>query len=318
MTDRAPGSPAPNAAGGGSDQWAEGTKSEAAPKARTAGTRSGPATGTRSQLRRARAAAFFDLDRTLISGASAFAFGVAAWRKGMVPARELFRNATGALVFRLIGGSDERSEATRDRILQAVAGQRVEDLVALGDEVVPRLLAKVRPEARSLLDMHAEAGRDRYIVSASSQELISRLAVELGLEGGIGTRSEIIDGRYTGDLDGPFVYGVGKAEAVEKLAAERGYDLRLSYAYSDSSSDLPLLELVGHPVAVNPDRALEAIAHQRGWPTVEFSRTAKRVVKTTTAVTGAAGVAVAGYLLGRRHGRVGVEAQQGRLVNSYQ
>ncbi len=166
--------------------------------------------------------------------------------------------------------------------------------------------------------MHAEAGRARYIVSASPQELISRLAVELGLEGGIGTRSEIVDGRYTGELDGPFVYGVGKAGADEKLAKERGYDLRLSYAYSDSSSDLPLLELVGHPVAVNPDRALEAIAHQRGWPTVEFSRTAKRVVKTTTAVTGAAGVAVAGYLLGRRHGRVGVETRQGRLANSYQ
>ncbi len=305
MTDRAPGSGATGAESGGG-----------AAEARAGGTERTTTSGTPG-ARRARAAAFFDLDRTLISGASAFAFGVAAWRKGMVPARELVRNATGALIFRLIGDSDERSEATRDRILQAVAGQQVEDLVALGDEVVPRLLAKVRAEARTLLDMHGEAGRDRYIVSASAQELISRLAAELGLEGAIGTRSEIADGRYTGKLDGPFVYGVGKAEAVEKLAAERGYDLRLSYAYSDSSSDLPLLELVGHPVAVNPDRALDSIAHQRGWPTVEFSRTAKRVVKTTTAVTGAAGVAVAGYLLGRRHGRIGTELQQGRLVNSY-
>ncbi len=305
MADRAPVSGATAAEGSGAATQPRAGKDKGTP-------------GAARQLGRPRAAAFFDLDRTLISGASAFAFGVAAWRKGMVPAHELLRNATGALIFRVIGDSDERSEATRDRILQAVTGQRVEDLVALGDEVVPRLLAKVRTEARSLLDMHAEAGRDRYIVSASAQELISRLAAELGLEGGIGTRSEIIDGQYTGQLEGPFVYGVGKAEAVEKLAAERGYDVRLSYAYSDSSSDLPLLELVGHPVAVNPDRALESIAHQRGWPTVEFSRTAKRVVKTTTAVTGAAGVAVAGYLLGRRHGRIGAELHQGRLVNSYQ
>jgi HAD superfamily hydrolase (TIGR01490 family) len=270
--------------------------------------------GPRPAGRVAPAAAFFDLDRTLISGASAFAFGTAAWRNDLIPAHQLARDAVNALVFRLTGGTDERSEATRDRILGAVAGKRVEDLVALSDDVVPALLAKVRPESKSLLEMHAQAGRDRYIVSATPQELSDPLAAALDLEGSIGTRSEIVDGRYTGRLDGPFVYGAGKAEAVEKLAAERGYDLRLCYAYSDSASDLPLLELVGHPVAVNPDRSLAAAAHQRGWPIVVFSRTVKRVVKTTTATTGASGLAVAGYLLGRRHGRIAAEAQRGRLV----
>ncbi|MCA1711937.1 MAG: HAD-IB family hydrolase [Actinobacteria bacterium] len=256
----------------------------------------------------ARSAAFFDLDRTLISGASAYAFGVAAWRTNMVPGRELLRDGLSALVFRMTGGSDARSEATRDRILAAVAGQRVEDLEALGDLVVPRLLDKVRPEARSLLEMHANAGRHRYIVSASPVELIGRLADALGLEGGIGTVSEIVDGCYTGQLAAPFCYGPGKAEGIEKIAAERGYDLQLSYGYSDSSSDLPMLELVGHPVAVNPDRALEEVAHQRGWPIVIFSRRTKQVVRTTTALSGAAGVAFGTYMMGRRHGRIAAEA----------
>ncbi|MGH3443229.1 MAG: HAD family hydrolase [Nitriliruptorales bacterium] len=259
-----------------------------------------------------RAAAFFDLDRTLISGASAFAFGMAAWRHDMVTARELVNDAANALVFRLTGGSDERTERTRDRILGAVEGTAVEDLAEIGEEVVPELLAKVRPESQSLLEMHAEARRDRYIVSASPQELTDALAQALGLEGSVGTRSEIVGGRYTGRLDGPFVYGAGKAEAIAKLAAEKGYDLRLSYAYSDSASDLPMLELVGHPVAVNPDRNLEQVAHQRGWPIVVFSRKAKRVVKTTTASAGAAGIALATYFFGRRHGRISAEAARGR------
>jgi HAD superfamily hydrolase (TIGR01490 family) len=262
----------------------------------------------------ARAAAFFDLDRTLISGSSAFAFGLAAWRNDFVPTRELVGDATNAFVFRLAGGSDARSEATRERILSAVAGHEVDELMRLGEDVVPQLLAKVRPEAQSLLEMHAEAGRDRFIVSATPQELTDRLAEALGMEGSVGTRSEVVDGRYTGRLDGPFVYGQGKAEAVEKLAAERGYDLRLCFAYSDSSSDLPLLELVGHPVAVNPDRSLESVAYQRGWPIVVFARKAKRVVKSTTAAGGAVALALATYGLGRRHGRIAAEARQGRLT----
>jgi phosphoserine phosphatase len=162
--------------------------------------------------------------------------------------------------------------------------------------------------------MHHEAGRDTYIVSASPIEVVDPLAGALGMTGAIATRSEIVDGRYTGRLDGPFVYGEGKREAIAKLAAQEGYDLRLCYSYSDSASDLPMLELVGHPVAVNPDGPLESVAHQRGWPIVIFARRTKKVVKTTTASVGAVSLAGATYALGRRHGRIAAEAARGRLL----
>ncbi len=259
-----------------------------------------------------RAAAFFDLDRTLISGASPFYFGIAAWRNKMIPTNELLTDAVNAIWFRLAGASDEKSEAIRDRILHAVEGANQADLLSLNEEIVPQLLAKVRPESRGLVDMHHEAGRDTYIVSASPIELVEPLARALGMTGGIATESEVVDGVYSGRLSGPFVYGEGKTEAIAKLSAERGYDLRLCYAYSDSVSDLPMLELVGHPVAVNPDNGLQSLAHQRGWPTVIFSRQTKRVIKTTTAVTGAGAAAAGTYLLGRRHGRIQSEAARGR------
>lgn len=265
----------------------------------------------------ATAAAFFDLDRTLVSGSSAFHFGVAAWRNDLLPARALARDAVNALSFRLFGATDESSEAVRDRILQAVKGIEQSDLIALNEEIVPRMLEKVRPESRGLIDMHHEADRDCWIVSASPQEIIEPLASALGMEGGIGTRSKVVGGRYTGELDGPFVYGDGKAEAIAKLSAERGYDLRLSYAYSDSVSDLPMMEMVGHPVAVNPDRPLENVANQRGWPIVVFARRTKAVVRTTTALSGTAGVAALAYVFGRRHGRIAAEAARGRKLKPW-
>ncbi|HEX9889124.1 MAG TPA: HAD-IB family hydrolase [Nitriliruptorales bacterium] len=256
-----------------------------------------------------RAAAFFDLDNTIISGSSVFYFGLAAWRDGMIPTGQLVRDGWNNVTFKLFGASDEGSEAIRDRILEAVAGVEQSRLIGLTEQIIPRVLQKVRPEAKGLLDMHAAAGRDRYLISASPVELVAEVAKDLGLEGGIGTESEVdASGCYTGNLVGPFTYGPGKAEAIEKLAAEKGYDLRLSYAYSDSASDLPMLEMVGHPVAVNPDSALESVAHQRGWPIVVFARRTKLVVKTTTAVTGAIGLATGTYLLGRRHGRIQAEA----------
>lgn len=250
-----------------------------------------------------KAAAFFDLDRTLISGSSVFAFGMAAWRHGMVTTRELLDDATNAVIFRFGGSTDEKADAVRDRILEAIQGRPVAEVEELGDEVIAQLLEAVRRESQALIDLHEEAGRDTYIVSASPIEIVREFANAVGLTGGIGTVSEIVDGTYTGRLSEPFCYGKGKATAIEKLASERGYDLRLCYAYSDSISDIPMLELVGHPVAVNPDRALESLAYHRGWPIIEFSRTAKRVIGTTTAVVGAAGVATATYFLGRSHGR---------------
>ncbi|MEX0869472.1 MAG: HAD family hydrolase [Nitriliruptoraceae bacterium] len=259
-------------------------------------------------------AAFFDLDRTLISGSSTFTFGLTAWRHGLLPGRVLAVDAAQAAAFKLFGATDERSASIRDRILQAVEGIARDDLLALNEEIIPQLLERVRPESRGLVDMHHEAGRDCWMVSASPQEMVAPLAASLGMEGGIGTRPEVVDGRYTGRIDGPFVYGEGKAEAVAKIVAERGYDLRLCYAYSDSASDLPMMEMVGHPVAVNPDGPLQAVAHQRGWPIVIFARRTKQVVKTTTAIAGAAAVATTTYAMGRRHGRISSQAKRARRL----
>lgn len=261
-----------------------------------------------------KAAAFFDLDRTLISGSSTFYFGVAAWRAKMLQARTLLVDAGQAMLFKLFGATDERSASIRDRILHAVEGIRHDELIALNETIIPRMLEKVRPESRGLVDMHHDAGRECWIVSASPQEMVDPLATALGMEGGIGTRPEVVDGRYTGRLEGPFVYGEGKAEAIAKLIAQRGYDPRLCYAYSDSASDLPMMEMVGHPVAVNPDSALQTVAQQRGWPIVIFARKKKQVVKTTTAVVCAGGLAAATYVVGRRHGRLSAQLRARRLV----
>ena len=222
-------------------------------------------------------AAFFDLDRTLITGSSAFALGVAAWRADLLPTRQLVLDALAALRFAFAGASDDTSHALRDRILGAVQHIRLDDLVALNADIVPRLLARVRPEAMRLIEQHRAAGRATYIVSASPIELVEPLAKALGMTAGIGTRSEIVDGRYTGQLVGPFCYGDGKVTAITELAGWEGFDLDKCYAYSDSASDLPMMSAVGHPVAVNPDGALERHARQHGWPVVELDRKSTRL-----------------------------------------
>jgi HAD superfamily hydrolase (TIGR01490 family) len=250
-----------------------------------------------------RSAAFFDLDRTLISGSSTFVFGMAAWRAGLVAKRQFMKDAAGALMFRYGGASDETSHSVRDRILGAVEGVRHDDLVGLNKAIVPKLLERVRPEARELVDQHRHAGRATYIVSASPVELVNPLATALGMTAGIGTVSEIVDGVYTGRLAGPFCYAEGKVEAIQDLARWQGYDLRLCYAYSDSASDLPMLECVGHPVAVNPDSKLERIANRRGWPTVIFSQRTKAVVRRSSQAVGAASLAAGSFVAGIEYAR---------------
>ncbi len=248
-------------------------------------------------------AAFFDLDRTLMSGSSAFYFGRTAYREGLLPLPRLLVDAANGLMFRLFGASDEKSEQLRDRILESVAGTEAETLRRLAPGVVEELLGKIRPEAQALLDMHQEAGRDVYIISASPVEVVGELARALEIEGGLGTESEIVDGVYTGRLAAPFCYGEGKADHIRKLAAQKGYDLAHCYAYSDSASDLPMMQIVGHPVAVNPDRAMEAVAHRRGWPIVEFNRQAKQIAKLSAAAAFTIGGAAGGWMLGVRSER---------------
>ena len=231
-----------------------------------------------------RTAAFFDLDRTLIRGSANFPLALAAFRAGYVPPRDLLRDAVSAVRFVLHGASDEASAALRERILRAVAGHPAADVIALGGAFIPRIAERVLPEARAALDRHAAAGEDRIIVSASPIEIVSAIADALGLEGAVGTRSEIVDGRYTGRLEGPFCYREGKVVEVQRLAAERDYDLSRSTAYSDSISDLPFLQCVGNPVAINADKELAAHAASLGWRTIPVAKpTLRRTTKLVPA-----------------------------------
>lgn len=247
------------------------------------------------------AAAFFDLDRTLISGSSAFVFGVSAWRADMLPTGQFAKDAVGALVFKLRGDhGGDIADGVRQRILGAVKGVNQDSLIGLNESIVPKLLGKVRPESKELLERHRRQGRATYIVSASPKELVEPLAKALGMTDGIGTVSEVVDGSYTGELVGPFCYGLGKVEAIKQIAAWEGFDLGQCYAYSDSISDLPMLEAVGHPVAVNPDNRLNDIARTRGWPIVIFARKTKTVIRRTTATVGTAALAAGSFAAGWR------------------
>nr|WP_245603682.1 HAD-IB family hydrolase [Intrasporangium oryzae] len=222
--------------------------------------------------RPASAAAFFDLDRTLIRGSANYPLAIAAFRSGHVPWRDLVKDTFNAISFHRKGSTDEGSAALRERILGAVAGIRQSDIIHLAHAIVPRVVGRAIPESLDLLAECRAAGYDRIVVSASPIELVAPIAEELGLEGAVATRSELEDGRYTGRLVGEFCYGAGKVVEIEKLAAERGYDLDRCSAFSDSVSDLPMMERVGTAVAVNPDKELRELAHERGWRVVEIGR----------------------------------------------
>ncbi len=219
-------------------------------------------------------AAFFDLDKTLIEGSSALHFGRAAYKHGLVSRRQLARDGWANLKFRLKGSNDADTDALRQRILDALAGQRVIDLQRLGPDVLAGILPLLYREVLREAYAHQDAGRPAYIVTAASQELAEVLAHVLVLDGGVGMRSEIRDGVYTGRPSGPFTYREGKAQAIRELAEREGFDLAESYAYSDSESDLPMLRAVGHPVAVNPDGALERVARAEGWRIMRFDKLA--------------------------------------------
>ncbi len=251
-----------------------------------------------------RTAAFFDLDRTLIAGSSAFVFARAARDAGYIRILDFIPDVVRALRFRFIGSSDESTVNVRDRILAGVGGMKQSDLVGLNELVLPELLGLIRPEARALLEQHHAAGRETWIVSASPIEIVEPLATALGMTGGIGTRGAVENGVYTGQLDGPFCYGEGKAEAISLLASERNIDLGNSWSYSDSMSDVPMMELVGHAVAVNPDAELAALARRKGWPVVVFAQRSKMLIRRSSTITFTLLAMIASYALGMRRGRL--------------
>jgi HAD superfamily hydrolase (TIGR01490 family) len=236
-------------------------------------------------------AAFFDLDRTLMQGSSAFQFGRAAYRAGLMSRRQLVADGMANLRFRLRGSNDADTAALRDRISGALAGTRVRDLERLGAEVLAGILPRLYPQMLAVAYEHQDAGRRVYIVTAASQELAEMLAHVLRFDGAIGTRySTVQDGVFTGVPAGPFIYRTGKAVAMQELAERAGIELAESYAYSDSESDLPMLRAVGHPVVVNPDADLLRIARAEGWQVMRFDRLGRRL----TAAAALGSVALAG------------------------
>lgn len=247
-----------------------------------------------------RVAAFFDLDGTLIPGSANIPFAKAAFKEGFVSKRELLIDFRNGISFILKGATDERSAQVRDRILGAVAGHPAKDVEAIGEMFMDDLIAKLQPAMRKVLDEYGAKGVDRIVLSASPTEIVSRFAEGVGMEYGVGTTSERDEnGVYTGRLSGPFCYREGKAAVMEQLAEENGYDLADCYAYSDSVSDMPMLEAVGHPVAVNPEPELRRIAQERGWPIVETAsvpRVPLKSVKGITRLTGSLATTAANSL----------------------
>ena len=235
------------------------------------------------------AGAFFDLDKTLIEGSSAIHFGRAAYRQGLMTRKQLARDLWANVQFRLRGSTDEGTEALRARILDAIAGTRVRDLERLGHEVLAGVLPRVYPEVLREAYEHQDSGRRIFIVTAASQEMADLMAHVLFFDGGIGTRSEVRDGVYTGRPDGPFTYREGKAQAIRELADREGIDLSASWAYSDSESDLPMLRAVGYPVAVHPDKTLARVAREEGWEILRFDRRRLRFAGAAVAAAAVGG-----------------------------
>jgi HAD superfamily hydrolase (TIGR01490 family) len=219
-----------------------------------------------------RAAAFFDLDKTLMAGSSGIFFARAAYETGMITRSRLARDAYENLRFRLRGSTDDRADDVRKRVGRMIAGVRVRDLERLSPRVLAGVLPRLYPEMLARAYAHQDAGELVYIVTAASQEMADLLAHVLAFDGGLGSRSEIVDGRYTGRPAGPFNYREGKVLSMRDVAEREGIDLTASYAYSDSESDLPMLRAVRHAVVVNPDAHLRRIAAEEGWEVLRLDR----------------------------------------------
>ncbi len=218
-----------------------------------------------------RTAAFFDLDKTIIAKSSTLAFGRPFYQSGLINRRSVLRGAYAQFVFALAGADEDQMARMRDYLTSMCTGWDVAQVRDIVNETLHEIIDPiVYDEAVELLQEHKSAGRDVVIVSSSGEEVVAPIGAMVGADEVIATRMVELDGRYTGEIE-RYVYGPTKAEAIRELAAARGYDLAESYAYSDSVTDVPMLEAVGHPTAVNPDRGLRRVAAERGWPTVTFT-----------------------------------------------
>ena len=226
-----------------------------------------------------RAAAFFDLDKTLMAGSSGMQFARIAAKQGIVGKRQLASWGFEHFRYRLRGTTDERTAEVLKVARELITGVPAKSIDRMGPEVMAAILPRIFPQMLEEVYAHQDAGRPTFIVSAAGNGVVEQLSHVLGMDGGIGTRYEVDEeGNFTGRLDGPFVYGAGKVEAMREFAAAHGIDLQESYAYSDSLSDLPMLRAVGNPVAVNPDPPLAQIARAEGWQVMCFERLGRRLV----------------------------------------
>jgi HAD superfamily hydrolase (TIGR01490 family) len=274
-------------------------------------TVSGPSSPLPEPPAGGRAAAFFDLDKTIIAGSSALAFSRPFRRQGLISRRAALRSGYAQLLLVLSGADAGTMDLLRRRITALCTGWDVAQVRAI---VAETLLEIVQPmvyaEATELIAEHRASGDEIVVLSASGEEVVQPIASMVGADSAVATRMTVADGRYTGEVE-YYCYGAAKADAARRIAAERGYDLADCRAYSDSITDLPLLEAVGHPTVVNPDRALRREAVRRGWPVLAFAhpvalrprlRPHARTVAVASAA-GAAGLLAAGWYGHRRLGR---------------
>lgn len=241
-----------------------------------------------------RAAAFFDLDNTVMQGAALFHFGRGLYKRKFFETRDLAKFAWQQAWFRLAGVEDpEHMQDARDSALSIVKGHRVAELMSIGEEIYDEYMAeRIWPGTRALAQAHLDAGQKVWLVTAAPVEIATVIARRLGLTGALGTVAESVHGVYTGRLVGEPLHGPAKAEAVRALAAAEGLDLSRCAAYSDSHNDIPMLSLVGHPYAINPDAKLRKHARACEWRLRDY-RTARKAAKV--GLPAAAGVgAVAG------------------------
>ncbi|BDH09169.1 MULTISPECIES: HAD family hydrolase [Streptomyces] len=251
------------------------------------------------------AAAFFDLDNTVMQGAALFHFGRGLYKRRFFHKRDLARFAWQQIYFRLAGSENpEHMADVRNSALSIVQGHRVAELMSIGEEIYDEYMAeRVWPGTRALAQAHLDAGQKVWLVTAAPVETATIIARRLGLTGALGTVAESVGGVYTGKLVGEPLHGPAKAEAVRALASAEGLDLSHCAAYSDSANDIPMLSLVGHPYAINPDSRLRKHAREQGWRLRDY-RTGRKAAKigipAAAGVGALAGGAAAAVALQRR------------------
>lgn len=218
-------------------------------------------------------AAFFDLDKTVIARSSTLAFGRPLYREGLITRSHIVRGMYAQLVYHLVGADEAKMEKMRTALLELTKGWEKEKIQQIVRETLTPIIDPIIfGEAMDLIREHRDAGRRVYIVSSSPEEIVRPLSEYIGVPHYIASRARIDEeGRYTGELEF-YCYGEGKRIAIREHAERYGIDLAASFAYSDSMTDLPMLEVVGHPHAVNPDKELRRAAQERAWPILEFKR----------------------------------------------